>query len=281
VDQLIKRHGAGLLPDVLSDIPSVFAHYAKAQPDHAAILASGRPTLSFAGLYAQLESVRDRVAAWGLRRGDPVALVLPKGPDCAVATAVLPASVTVVPLDPRLTEPDYARLIQRSGAKALILPEGQAHTARRAADAAGLFQIDLVSCSDAPAGSFTLRPVNEPPATGMSQNLGPECAYIFGTSGTTSERKLVPVSHNHMVVSAQATKAWYGLGADDLGPQLTPLYFAQGIKATLMSPLLSGTSIVCGPAYQADGFFCPARRVPAHLAQRGFRRLSGYFASCG
>lgn len=98
------------LADSLATIPTVFAGLATTLPDSPAILAPGQIPLNFAGLYKQLEYVRDLFAEWDINPGDPVAVMLPKGPEMAVALAVLPVSAVVHPLDPNLRLESYENL---------------------------------------------------------------------------------------------------------------------------------------------------------------------------
>ena len=144
------------------DIPTVFAGFAETQPDNPAILAPGRAPLSFAGLHAQQRYVRDTFREWGIERGDSVAVVLPKGPEMAVAIATLPVSATVVPMAADLSPDNYERLFQRCAARALILPQAAPHAARIAAERLGILQIDLIVRADDPAGAFTLAAPSPP-----------------------------------------------------------------------------------------------------------------------
>jgi acyl-CoA synthetase (AMP-forming)/AMP-acid ligase II len=237
------------------DGPSVLAGYAVSQPDNAAILSPGKTPLSFAALFAQQEYVREALEGWGIGRGDPVAVLLPKGPEMAVAIAVLPVSATAVPLDLNLSSEDYESMFRRCSAKALILPRGLQHNARVAADRSGLFLIELEADPDAPAGAFELAAVGVPDKRRDGEGLGPDIAYVLSTSGTTSQRKLIPYHHNHIVPYAETMKTWFRFESTDLSIHLVPMYFAHGIKASLMVPLLSGTSIICPPAYKAKTFF--------------------------
>ena len=99
-DGLIKPAG---LTQISDDVSLVLAGYGESQPDHAAILAPGRVSLTYSGLLAQQDYVRNILAEWGVRRGDIVAVMLPKGPEMAVAMAVLPVSATVFALDGKLS----------------------------------------------------------------------------------------------------------------------------------------------------------------------------------
>ena len=237
------------------DTASVFAEHAASRPGAHAILAPGRAPLNFAGLHAQQLYVCEALAGCGINRGDPVAVLLPKGPEMAVACAVLPASATVVPLDPNLSTEEYETLFRRCSARALITPGNLDHGACLAADRAGIFQLELLANPDAPAGTFELHIATEPKEHVGRIQCDANAAYILTTSGTTAQRKLVPIQHRNIVAYAKAMENWLRFEPTDLSLHLSPMYFGHGIKSALMVPLLSGTSVLCPPAFEIDAFF--------------------------
>ena len=62
---------------------------AKADSHAPALLAPGRPTLSFRGLQSQVESTVRQLNKFGIGRNAPVAIVLANGPEMASALYVL------------------------------------------------------------------------------------------------------------------------------------------------------------------------------------------------
>src|SRR5205823_1534143 len=64
---------------------SLLAERALATPSAPAILAPGRPPLSYAQLHQQVQAVAASLAGLGLGNQDAVALVLPNGPELACA----------------------------------------------------------------------------------------------------------------------------------------------------------------------------------------------------
>lgn len=240
---------------VARDTPSVLAARAERHPDRPAVLAPGRPPLSYGALAAQQDHVRRFFAERGIGPGDAVALHLPQGPEMAVATAVLPAAATAVPMDPMLQRDDYERLFIRLGAKALLLPRGAEHTARGAAERMGLLQIGLVADPAAPCGVFELRAESEPAARPDQRRHPADTAFILMSSGTTAARKLIPNRHAHILDQVRAMDMMLDFRPDDVGLHLAPMHFASAVKSSLLAPLLSGTTIACPPPYRPDAFF--------------------------
>ncbi len=77
-----------------------------------------------------------RLNTLGLGRGDRVAVVLPNGPQMALAFLSVACCATCAPLNPAYREPEYDFYLSDLGAKALIMPAGLESPARAVARAA-------------------------------------------------------------------------------------------------------------------------------------------------
>ena len=86
-------------PIVIS-IRELLAEHAAQSPQAEALSAPGRMHLSYQGLLRQVDSVIQALRSWGLGRRDRVALVLPNGPDMAVAFLGSAAGAACAPLNP-------------------------------------------------------------------------------------------------------------------------------------------------------------------------------------
>jgi acyl-CoA synthetase (AMP-forming)/AMP-acid ligase II len=69
----------------------------------------------------------------GIDRGDRVAIVLPQGPDLAVAFLSAAACATAAPLNPAYLESEFAFYLEDLQARALVLLQGMESPARAAA----------------------------------------------------------------------------------------------------------------------------------------------------
>src|SRR5262249_8534464 len=68
-------------------------------------------------------------------------------------------------------------------------------------------------------------------------------ALIFTTSGTTGTAKLVPVTHENLLVTADKMRQWFNLSSDDRTAFVLPGYYGAAIKISLLAPLLLGGSV--------------------------------------
>src|SRR5262252_7890612 len=75
-------------------------HQAERSPNAPAILAPARAPLSYSHLYQHIDKVGNTLRAMGLSHHDRVAIVLPNGPELAVATLAVAASATCAPMNP-------------------------------------------------------------------------------------------------------------------------------------------------------------------------------------
>lgn len=71
-----------------------------------------------------------------------------------------------------------------------------------------------------------------------------DVALFLHTSGTTSRPKGVPLSHSNLIASLRNIKGTYEFTASDVSLLVMPLFHVHGLMAGLLSPLLSGASVV-------------------------------------
>src|SRR5262249_61209843 len=80
--------GASVAPKssiAFSCLPHLLEYQAERIPDAPAILAPGRAALSYSRLHRHIEETGCALRAMGIARHDRVAVVLPNGPEMAVA----------------------------------------------------------------------------------------------------------------------------------------------------------------------------------------------------
>ena len=131
-------------------------HQAKRIPDAPAILAPGRAPLTYGRLYQHVEQMGRTLRAMGIGRHDRVAVVLPNGPEMAVAILAVAASAVCVPMNPAYETDELDRYFADLRPRALITQAGIDSPARRAALSRGVRVIELSTAFDAEAGLFTL-----------------------------------------------------------------------------------------------------------------------------
>jgi acyl-CoA synthetase (AMP-forming)/AMP-acid ligase II/acyl carrier protein len=191
----------------------------------------------------------------GLSRHDRVALVLPNGPEMAVAFLAVAASATCVPLNPAYRANELEAYLTALRAKALIVQAGMNAPARAVAQARGLQIIELSSALEAEAGIFTLAGEKHPCVTPPGCAQPDDIALVMHTSGTTARPRFVPLSHTTICTAAHALCMAYALSESDRLLNVLPLFHSHGLISTTFASLLAGASVVCTSGFDTSRFF--------------------------
>ncbi len=229
---------------------------ARGRDEAAAIGAVDRPPLSYGGLRRQVAATIAALNRAGIGRGDPVAIVLPNGPEMATAFIGIAAGATAAPLNPAYRADEFDFYLTDLGAKALIVQAGAETPARAVAERHGIRILELAIPSGAPAGVFELQAAGAPgaPAAGGPASAD-DVALLLHTSGTTSRPKIVPLSQQNLSASAASIGRAIALGAGDRCLNVMPLFHIHGLMAAVLATLAAGASVVCTPGFNALRFF--------------------------
>ncbi len=223
-----------------------------AEGTRAAILGPGRKDLARDRLLPQVGAVVERLYALGVGRGDRVAVVLPNGPDMAVAFLGVAAGAVCAPLNPAYREPEFDFYLSDLNARAVILPAGTGSAARAAARTRSIPVLEL--CLGSEAGVFSL----DGGPTARKVSTGPaapgDVALVLHTSGTTSRPKIVPLTHANLCASARNIAVSLELTATDRCLNIMPLFHVHGLVAALLGALGAGGSVVCTPGFDGERF---------------------------
>jgi acyl-CoA synthetase (AMP-forming)/AMP-acid ligase II len=238
----------------LSSLPHLLEHHAKRIPEAPAILAPGRPPLSYGHLYQHIDQIGCTLRGMGIGRHDRVGVLLPNGPEMAVAVLATAASAVCAPINPAYGLDELNTYFADLRPYALITEAGIASPARQVALARAIRVIELSTALDAEAGLFTV--TGDPKGAPFHEAFNPDdVAMLLPTSGTTSRPKIVPLTHANICASAFAAGKALALTENDRCLNILPLFFGHGINATIMTSLAAGASIVCTPGYDASRFF--------------------------
>lgn len=225
-------------------------------PDSPAIGAPGRSWLTYGGLAALSAAVRQQLRAAGVGAEDRVAIVLPNGPEMAVAFITIAQSAVTAPLNPAYRQDEFAFYLEDLKARAIVLAEGYDGPATAAAAACGIPILRLAMDPAQPAGHFRLEPPQG--ARPVADSGGPGAAHtalILHTSGTTSRPKIVPLLQSNIAASARHISATLALTPQDRCLNVMPLFHIHGLIAALTASLSAGASVWCAPGFDAMKFF--------------------------
>jgi len=191
----------------------------------------------------------------GMGRNDRVAIVLPNGPEMAVAFVAVAAGATSAPLNPAYRANEFDFYLSDLKAKALIIQSGMDSPAIAVAHARGIPIIELLPALEAEAGIFTLRGDKRSRTARNGFAQPNDVALVLHTSGTTSRPKIVPLTQTNICTSAHNIRVALELVDSDRCLNVMPLFHIHGLMAATLSSLATGASVVCTPGFDASKFF--------------------------
>lgn len=219
-------------------------------PDHPALLAPGRPDLSYAALRANVTALAGQLQAAGIGRGDRVAIAMANGPEMVIAFLAAATAATAAPLNPKYRADEFAFYYEDTKAKALIVLPGTLEQAREAM-LPGMQLIEATSNAD---GTLTFN-IQHSTFNPQGAAAPDDVAMILHTSGTTSRPKRVPIRQRNLATSATNIIETYQLGPGDRALCVMPLFHIHGIVASMLSTLSSGGTLICPPGFDAMRFW--------------------------
>jgi acyl-CoA synthetase (AMP-forming)/AMP-acid ligase II/acetyltransferase-like isoleucine patch superfamily enzyme len=225
-------------------------------PEAGAIAAPGRRPLSYSCLLNQVQTTVQTLRDFGLKRNDRVAVVLPNGPEMAVAFVAIASGATCAPLNPAYRSNEFDFYLSDLNAKALIIWSEMESPAREIAGQRGIPIIELTIDRNDPAGVFRLSgPSQETSASDNELAQTGDTALVLHTSGTTSRPKIVLLTHGNLCASGHHISVTLGLNDRDRCLNVMPLFHIHGLMAAVVASLSTGASVSCTPGLDPERFF--------------------------
>jgi acyl-CoA synthetase (AMP-forming)/AMP-acid ligase II len=236
-----------------SSLYDLLQGHARRFAESSAILAPDCAPLSYRRLFRQVGDIGRLLRAKGIGCDDRLAVLMPNGPELAVAIVTVAANAACASINPAYSAEELDRYFVDLRPRALVVPANVDSPARRVAQARGVSVLELAATGEA-AGLFTLagRAAGEP----SPDPVGPgTIALLLLTSGTTSRPKIVPLTHSNICNSAFSAVAALQLSEADRCLNVLPLFHGHGLIATIMTSLAAGGGVVCTPGCDVNRFF--------------------------
>ena len=221
---------------------------AAARPD-APALTDRAGTFTYAQITEAVEATAAGLIEHGLRRGDRVAVWLPKRSEKAIALyGAMRAGGVAVPVNALLKAPQVAHILRDSDATVLVTTAARlVDLAREMPDLAGLRAIVTV---DDPTLAGRQHCVTlgweellaAPPQVAPTM-IDTDVAAIFYTSGSTGKPKGVVLSHRNLVAGARSVSGYLGNTPDDRLLAVLSFSFDYGFSQ-LTTAFAVGASVV-------------------------------------
>lgn len=249
---------------------------ADGRPDATALEGGGR-RWSYGELDAAADELARRLAGAGVRPGDRVACLAPRGGAAVLAIHGVPRTgAALVPLHPEWTEPELDDFLRRVRPRALLCTGGTERRAARLLRASGLL-VRLGPPADGRDGSDrAVSPGDLPAAAGDLPGVDPEADHtVVATSGTSGRPRGVRLTLSNHLACQRAAARRLGLGPDDRWlATLSPAHV--GGIALVVRAALTGGLLVLREEFDAGGLLALAeegRFTHASLVPTMLRRL--------
>ncbi|QOZ54872.1 non-ribosomal peptide synthetase [Bradyrhizobium sp. CCBAU 53338] len=238
-----------------ADIGGLLAFHARTTPAAPALLAPGRPPLSYGELGARIEHLLRTLRGLGISPADRVAVALPRGADSALALIAVASSCACVPVNPDLTVDELQRYFSEMKLTALVTRSDMNSPSRDVARSLDVAVIDFVPGPDTDLGGCEFIGPRVGPACASGAARAEDDAFILLTSGTAARPKMVPLTHRNVCLSAQNAGRVLSLAPQDRLLNALPLFHAHGLISGLLTALAAGSSVICTNGFDAPSFF--------------------------
>lgn len=228
---------------------------AQSQPQAQALRFHGRDTLSYANLMLAIEQVKSEINRYGLGRNDRIAIVHPNGPEMALIVLGILSCASCAPLNQKYTATEFEFYLADLNVKAVIVRAGLKSPVIAVCERLNIPVIELAANTSEPIGTLHFNHSEVANAVSSEYAQPQDTALILHTSGTTSRPKIVPLTQQNLLCSAQNVVATLRLTPQDSCFNIMPLFHIHGMMAGLLAPLVSGGSVICSPGFAEDPFF--------------------------
>ena len=282
------------LPEMSGSLMDLVADSAREYPTAPALQFFGAVT-SYASLAEQIDRAAATLRAEGVRKGDPVALVLPNCPQHIVAFyAILRLGAVVVEHNPLYTPRELRKQFADHGAKHAIVWSNVVGTIQEfPVDLAvsTIISVDLTRAMPAymrwalrlplpklraQRAQLTTRvrgaiPWQQAVASDpLPQDVpGPETddlAVIQYTSGTTGDPKGASLTHRNLLANATQARAWtptVSRGEGTVVYAVLPMFHAYGLTLCLTYAMSQAARLVLFPKFDPDMVLQVTKKHPA------------------
>ncbi|WP_404816079.1 FadD3 family acyl-CoA ligase [Streptomyces thermolineatus] len=240
-------------------VPGVLAAAAAGRPE-AEALVDGPVRLTYRQLREEVRRAAAATIASGVGPGERVAVWAPNGHRWVIAAlGALAAGAVLVPVNTRYKGEEAAWLLERSGARLLLVANGfLGHDYLAMLDRAGSLpelRRTVVLTDDKKWNEF-LESGEAVPAGVLDARtaaVGPDdISDMLFTSGTTGRPKGALTAHAQNVRAAGAWSSRAGLRPEDRYLVVNPLFHTFGWKAGVIACLTRGATVVLQQVFDAD-----------------------------
>ncbi len=235
--------------------------------DAAALLTPDGEVLTYGELRSEVDRLSQQLQAVGLSAVDRVAIVMPNGPEMAIAFLAAACTGCTAPLNPRYRAAELRFYLEDLAVKALITTSDKSGAeVREAAQdiASDVLVVTVDGSVAAGTGSLNFQPAlnrQRDSSDDLELPAGDDVGLVLHTSGTTSRPKIVPLRQRNLACSAASIAESLALSPQDRSLQVMPLFHIHGLLAGLLAPLSAGAAVACTEGFDAFRFFAQLQEL--------------------
>lgn len=233
-----------------SSIFSLLEFQAQTHGDSVAIESASGDPIDFKTLHQRVLSLAQGLRARGAVNDSRYAIVLPNGPDMAVALLGVTCAAVAAPLNPACTEQEFEDYLSQLEVDGVVLGKGVDSPVRSAASRCGVPLLELTL-------GFPNGPVFDGGSAGgeFAPAGGDDVALVLLTSGSTGASKRVPLTHTNVCASIPEICESVQLGPQDRCLSMWEQFHVGGLVDLLLAPLSVGGTVICGTKFDVELFF--------------------------
>jgi acyl-CoA synthetase (AMP-forming)/AMP-acid ligase II/acyl carrier protein len=240
---------------MLQTLNELYSALAKQYKDKPALISPSGESISFQQLQEHITNTRQALLARGVQPQERVAVILPQGMEILLSFLSISSFAVFVPLNPDYTESEFSYFLKTTGVKSILIKDDAPPAIEQAALQSGIKVIRLTGYTSESllfsvmeqGGLKEKKKQVEPSAT--------DIALLLSTSGTTSQAKLVPLSHKNLLVAAENLQSSLQLSADDCCLNMLPPFHIGALLDLLLAPLAAGGKVVVAKDFLPETIF--------------------------
>jgi long-chain acyl-CoA synthetase len=228
----------------LNTLPELLDGAVRSNPQKAAVI-DGERKLSYLGLQERVQSLSHRLSTLGVKRGDPVALLLPNGAEFVVSFfAIARLGGIVVPLNSHYQQTELSFFVGDCRPAALITLQEFAGLCRGVL--AGLrYRCDLLILEERWLWAAPISEGESSAIRGSIERSRPGDSVIYQyTSGSTGNPKRVARTHSNLTFELESLAKTLGLSREDRFLGVVPFSHVNGLVRSMLASLSVGATLV-------------------------------------
>ena len=183
---------------------------------------------------------------FGISYGERVSIILPNGPELAVCLISVINRWCAAPINPTSTPLEIKHELESTKSKAIIIIANTSNDFFIEIAKTLNIGVIVLTPSGSTSGLFSLSSLIDVPVNNVNKsNVNKNLILLLHTSGTSGNKKLVPYTVDMVIVGVACIISSWNLSPSDVCLNMMPLFHIGGIMRNILSPILSGGSVIC------------------------------------